>query len=153
MKQPKLHTKTTMSPPLDSRSQNKWSEWFLCNHLWWNWISGLAPKHCSFGPKQDRSTLNHHAYTCIHHWIQRAVGDMTMSGWKPTISLIHTPSSLNIFVILDTICIPKSILFFQNRNALTHCVIFHWNNYHSCTHSSYFWTTIFTATFSCWKVS
>ncbi len=24
--------------------------------------------------------LNHHAYTCIHHRIQLAVGDMTMSG-------------------------------------------------------------------------
>ena len=31
-------------------------------------------------PKQDRSTLNHHAYTCIHHRIQIAVSDMTMSG-------------------------------------------------------------------------
>ncbi len=33
----------------------------------------------------------HHAYTCIHQRIQLAVGDMTMSGWKPTISLIHPP--------------------------------------------------------------
>ncbi len=32
------------------------------------------------------------AYTCIHHRIQLAVGDMTMSGWKPTISLIHLTS-------------------------------------------------------------
>ena len=29
------------------------------------------------------------AYTCIHHRIQLAFGDMTMRGWKPTISLIH----------------------------------------------------------------
>ncbi len=34
---------------------------------------------------------NSHAYTCIHHRIQLAVGDMTMSGWKPTISLIQPP--------------------------------------------------------------
>ncbi len=34
---------------------------------------------------------NHHTYTCIHHRIQLAVGDMTMSGWKPTINLIHPP--------------------------------------------------------------
>ncbi len=32
---------------------------------------------------------NHHTYTYIHHQIQLAVGDMTMSGWNPTISLIH----------------------------------------------------------------
>ncbi len=36
-----------------------------------------------------RLSINSHAYTCIHHRIQLAVGDMTMSGWKPTISLIH----------------------------------------------------------------
>ncbi len=44
-------------------------------------------------PKQDRSTLNHQASTCIHHRIQLAVGDtcMTMIGWKPTISLIPPP--------------------------------------------------------------
>ena len=30
-------------------------------------------------------------HTCIHHRIQLAVGDMTMSGWKPTISLIPPP--------------------------------------------------------------
>ena len=42
-------------------------------------------------PKQDRSTLNHHTHTCIHHRIQLAVGDMTMGGWKPTISLIQHP--------------------------------------------------------------
>ncbi len=35
--------------------------------------------------------INSHAYTCIHQRIQLAVGDMTMSGWKPTISLIHPP--------------------------------------------------------------
>ena len=40
------------------------------------------------------STKNHHAYTYIHHQIQLAVGDMTMSGWKPTISLIHPPTHL-----------------------------------------------------------
>ncbi len=34
--------------------------------------------------------INSHAYACIHHRIQLAVGDMTMSGWKLTISLIHT---------------------------------------------------------------
>ncbi len=34
---------------------------------------------------------NSHAYTCIHHRIQLAVGGMTMRGWKPTISLIHPP--------------------------------------------------------------
>ncbi len=32
------------------------------------------------------------SYTYIHHRIQLAVGDMTMSGWKPTISLIHPPT-------------------------------------------------------------
>ncbi len=34
---------------------------------------------------------NHLAYTCTHHRMQLAVGDMTMSGWKPTISLIPPP--------------------------------------------------------------
>ncbi len=29
---------------------------------------------------RDGSTLNQHAYTCIHHRIQLAVCDMTMSG-------------------------------------------------------------------------
>ena len=38
-----------------------------------------------------RVHINSHAYTCIHHQIQLAVGDTTMSGWKPTISLIHPP--------------------------------------------------------------
>ena len=33
--------------------------------------------------------INSHAYTCIHHRIQPVVGDMTISGWKPTTSLIH----------------------------------------------------------------
>ncbi len=32
-----------------------------------------------------------HAYTWKHHRIQLAVGYMTMSGWKPTISLIQSP--------------------------------------------------------------
>ncbi len=42
-------------------------------------------------PREYHLFSNHHAYTCIHHRIQLAVGDMTMSGWKPTISLIHPP--------------------------------------------------------------
>ena len=37
--------------------------------------------------------VNSHAYTCIHHRIRLAVGDMTMSGWKTTISLIPTHHS------------------------------------------------------------
>ncbi len=41
------------------------------------------------------SSKHHHAYTCIHHRIQLAVGDMTMSGWKPTISPIHPPPSIS----------------------------------------------------------
>ena len=36
--------------------------------------------------------LNWHAYTYIHHRIHLAVRDMTMNGWKPTISLIHPPT-------------------------------------------------------------
>ncbi len=35
--------------------------------------------------------INSQAYTCIHHRVQHAVGDMTMSGWKPTISLRYPP--------------------------------------------------------------
>ena len=34
-------------------------------------------------------------YTCMHHRIQLAVGDMTMGGWKPTISLIHPPTHIS----------------------------------------------------------
>ncbi len=34
-------------------------------------------------------TSTHQAYTCIRQLIQLAVGDMYMSGSKPTISLIH----------------------------------------------------------------
>ena len=34
----------------------------------------------SFGPNKTGLKLNHHSYTCIHHQIQLAVGDMTMSG-------------------------------------------------------------------------
>ncbi len=66
--------------------------------------------------------INSHAFTCVHHRIELAVGDMTMSGWKPTISLIHPPlmgilwgqfqyPSLvlwrynNLFVHLPLICI------------------------------------------------
>ncbi len=52
---------------------------------------------------QDRSAqtrlvhINSHAYTCIHHRIQLAVGDITMSRWKPTISLIAPPLQLSAF--------------------------------------------------------
>ncbi len=35
-----------------------------------------------------------HLVQLSQHRIQYAVGDMTMSGWKPTISLIHPPTSL-----------------------------------------------------------
>ncbi len=41
--------------------------------------------------------INSHAYTCIHQRIQLAVGDMTMSGWKPTISLINPPPPHALF--------------------------------------------------------
>ncbi len=37
--------------------------------------------------------INSHAYTYIHHRILLAVGDMTMSGWKSTISLTHPPTT------------------------------------------------------------
>ncbi len=40
--------------------------------------------------------INPHAYTCIHHRIQLAVGDMTISGWKPTLILIHPTPLLGI---------------------------------------------------------
>ncbi len=49
----------------------------------------------SFGPNKT-GPHNLHAYTCIHHRIQLAVGDMTISGSKPIISLIHpTPPDKN----------------------------------------------------------
>ncbi len=55
-----------------------------------------------FEPKRNEIYERYIFYTCdqgpeepdtyIHHRIQLAVGDMTMSGWKPTISLIHPPT-------------------------------------------------------------
>ncbi len=41
--------------------------------------------------------INSHASTCIHHRIQLAVGDVTMSAWKPTISLIPPPNTAGMF--------------------------------------------------------
>ncbi len=41
--------------------------------------------------------INSHTDTCINHRIELAVGDMTMSGWKPTISLIHPPTHTDCF--------------------------------------------------------
>ncbi len=80
----------TLNCLLTAWSQYKWSEWFLSAHMWRNWIGGLAPKTVRakiVWPKQDRSTLTHtHTPTCIHHRIQLAVGDITMSVWKPTIA-------------------------------------------------------------------
>ncbi len=60
----------------------KWNQWLGTQKL-----SGVG-----LSAQQDMSTLNHLAYTCIHHRNHLAVGDMTMSGWKPTIILIQPPS-------------------------------------------------------------
>ncbi len=60
--------------------------------------------------------INSHAYTCIHHPIQLAVGDMTMSGWKPTISLIHTPPPPNRMqftsysIHINGVCLDVSVM-------------------------------------------
>ncbi len=51
-------------------------------------------------------------YTCIHHRIQLAVGDMTMRGWTPTISLIHPSTTL-----------PRTIIA-TNNNEQTPCRFF-----------------------------
>ncbi len=42
--------------------------------------------------KTQNLNWNSHAYTCIHHRIQLAVDDMTMSGWRRTITLIPSTS-------------------------------------------------------------
>ncbi len=61
-------------------------------------------------PQTSQVHINSHAYTCIHHRIQLAVGDTTMSGWKPTISLIlplprsHTHTYTHKKFSADKIC-------------------------------------------------
>ncbi len=59
----------------------------LCTRILWSGTQKLFS-----GADRSAQTrqvhINSHAYTCIHHRIQLEVGDMTMSGWKPTISLI-----------------------------------------------------------------
>ncbi len=58
---------------------------------------------------------NSHTYTCIHHRIQLAVGDMTMSGWKPTISLIPPPS-------IACHHPPHSLLAYCTKSWNLHCI-------------------------------
>ncbi len=58
--------------------------------------------------------------------IQLAVGDMTMSGWKPTISLIHPPP-LNILLILNYKLMQPSFIVVGNhgRASIKLMVIFY----------------------------
>ncbi len=99
-----------------------WQVWFLpaaytrhvftrtCAHeKSWNSICSTFPG----GGIENRNILNQYftCFTrmevCIHHRIQLAVGDMTMIGWKPTISLIHPPRMevySFIYVIYNTHC-------------------------------------------------
>ncbi len=65
-------------------------------------------------------------HTCIHHRIHLAVGDMTMSGWKPIISLIHPPthpiqnSELNPIQNCKT-AIPYRTVKLQSHTELLYC--------------------------------
>ena len=57
-------------------------------------VTELAPKtvgHRSFGPNKTGPDYLVTHYTCMHHRIQH--GDMTMGGWKTTLSLMHPPPS------------------------------------------------------------
>ncbi len=59
---------------------------------WWIGTQKLSGVNRSVQTRQIH--IKSHAYTCIHHRIQLALGDMTiMSGWKPTKSLIHPLST------------------------------------------------------------
>ncbi len=65
-----------------------------------------------------------HIQRHIHHRIQLAVGDMTMSGWKPTISLIHPPTHIQRFLVwyiyISTPCHASVILSYLPGNRATH---------------------------------
>ncbi len=75
--------------------------------------------------------INSHAYTCIRHRIQFAVGDMTMSRWNPTISLIHPPPPYSVRerLLLLSLLLPevaillllrKRFLLFLPKKTLKH---------------------------------
>ncbi len=85
----------------------------------YRWLGTQKLSDVDLRPKQDRSTLNHHAHTCICHRIQLAVGDMTMNGWKPTISLIphplHEPQRL---VMIFKTPLALQLLFFPPEISL-----------------------------------
>ncbi len=89
-------------------------------------------------PGEDRSAqtrpvrINSHAYTSIQHRIQLAVSDMTMSGWKPTISLIH-PSHRWSHLFDSTYVLPYNEVFgIHIRVCFSHASRLH--HVHVCLH-------------------
>ncbi len=54
-------------------------------------------------------------YTCIHHRIQLAVDDMTVSGWKPTISLIPPHPRMASSSCITCICVQSDLLSKRGR--------------------------------------
>ncbi len=95
------------------------------------WSTWVLKTWVSFGPNKDRSKLTHDTYTHIHQWMQLAVCDMIVRGWKPTLRLSH----LHIF---DQCNVRHGRKFFFD--VYVNCIklpplwimLVHWSNTSSC---------------------
>ncbi len=87
-----MHLSQQRSDTISSPNRLLRVGWVYWWKMYYSYIDILFRAQLFFSTTYATSSQTPYAYTCIHHRIQLAVGDMTMSGWKPTISLIHPPT-------------------------------------------------------------